>query len=587
MLVRLALRGRRGCMSRPRLTSLARHYSEVAAAVATEPQEEQTSPGKPKTNWHPHLTLMQHVLGIHPDEKLPSKLSRASRLTGSTMLDVLIVAFDLEARMAAHEWSQTNRGGAVIGVSILDTRQIRHELRSEAALGSLGLEKAFRPLQFHVLSDRSECRSYISRQAPRFTFGTSMELQAEDVSPTMQKLLAGRDVITVFHHASNDVLLLESFGVKANKRQLFATDTWSIAVALGIPSGLEMLSRLLFIDSDVAHVAGNDALATLKALCHLATLLPDPLFGTHNDHGRLLQSRLLPDGADHLWLADEMSSMVRKLDLDRPAASTELALEQLADLIHARRSRGQNLRRLERRHWNVRVAFELNQIRQQDEDLCGRLRDQQRALLRQLQRPLEPSSANPSKQPLLPTPPPEEAGTAHTQTATTDSVDKNQAIADTALTPAQRHNKVVRSERLALSIARAVGVRHEMHTECLFAWVRQLRTSWSRRSGEMKQWAVSIHHVNRQCAAKLFQIERKYSVQVNLDILADHQKASAAVPSQSCRCPSCLGLSSNGRLEQKSRGANLQPSGEHQSSVVEESRCEDPISQELETNWMV
>jgi hypothetical protein len=306
-----------------------------------------------------------------------------------------------------------------------------------------------------------------------------------------------------------------------------------------------------------------------------------------------------------------MSSMLRKLDLDQTAASTELALEQLADLIHARRSRGQNFRRLERRHWNVRVAFELNQIRLQDEGLDEKLREQQRALLRQLQRPLEPSSANPSRQPLLPTPPPEEAETAHTQTATTDSVDKNQAIADTRLTSGQCMNAVSRYKRLAGSIAGAVRVQHEMHTECLTHWVHQLHSRWSLRSGQMKQWAVSIHHVNRQCADKLFQIDRKYNVQVNLDILADHLKASAADPSQLSMCPSCRGLASSGGSQEKPRGASikqintewaeskqakstspsplppLQPSEEHQSSALEEPHSEDPMSQELESNWMV
>jgi DNA polymerase III epsilon subunit-like protein len=557
---------------------------------------------------------MQHVLGIHPGEKLPSKLRRASRLTDSTMLDVLIVAFDVESGMSTHEWMADKRGGAILGVSILDTRHIRHELRSETAPGLLGLNKAFRPLQFHVLSDRPQCQTYNRRQKRKFTFGKSVELQAEHVSPTMHKLLTGRDVITVFHHARNDKMMLKSFGVEANKRQLLEVDTYDIAVALGIQSSLEVLSQMLFIDIDLAHVAGNDALATLKVVCHLATLLPDPRFGTHNDHGRLLRSRLFADVADHPWLAGQISSMVGKTH-GKQSDVTELALGHLEGFIHAYRSRGQQFSWLEHRHWAARLNFALRQIRQPDNARGLEHRQIQRAgylqqlpelpellelqELQELLEPLEPSSADPSRQPLLPTPPPEEAETAHTQTTTTtttttttDSVDKNQAIADTRLTSGQCMNLSSRYKRLAGSIAGAVRLQHEMHTECLSHWVHQLHSNWSRRSGQMKQWAVSIHHVNRRCADKLFQIERKFSVQANLDILADHLKGSAA----SSACQTCHDLKHKAWSKDEAKEAQatspsplspLRPSGGHQSSAVEEPRCEDPISQELESNWMI
>lgn len=229
MFARLVLRGRHGCMARPRLPTLARHYSEAAAAahVAIEPGETQISRGTPKAKapLPRDLTLIQHILGFYPDQRPPEELSSAFRLKDSAMLDVLIVAFDVESSMRTHEWTPTNRGGALIGVSILDTRDLTRELGRGTTPKTGGLNKAIRPLQFHVLSERPECREYISRQAPKFTWGKSVETSAEDVPTKLHKLLVGRDVVSVFHNRRLDDLYLRCFGFNTTERALLSLDT--------------------------------------------------------------------------------------------------------------------------------------------------------------------------------------------------------------------------------------------------------------------------------------------------------------------------------------------------------------------------
>lgn len=319
------------------------------APEAPKPCQLQSLGGASKTSdrrFNSNLGHVRHVLGLHRNEERPKELAEAATLEDSHVLDMLIVAVDLEFKKSLADSGDADLGPALIGISTFDTRHLLQELQSKAPDGAF-LDRAIRSMQFHVPGPCRQDTPLLERVSSRFTHGTSQELAAEKVSSTLDELLAGRDVLFAFHAAPNDIAGLRRFGVDVQERAMVVADT-SLAFGGGQKLSIEDTTHLLRVKTANLHIAGNDARAALRTLLGLASGTPAP-WPPPSEHEAKVQKLLATDG-DWSLLSRALASS-RENGPDR-------AVSELAALLKRRPRGAEKFTQEQESQW--RFAFHMS-----------------------------------------------------------------------------------------------------------------------------------------------------------------------------------------------------------------------------------
>ena len=540
-------------MARPRLPTLARHYSEAATAAAATGSEEVQDAPVPPAYWHRHLTLIQHVLGLGADEATPRELRKASKLKGSAMFDALIVALDVESTIDNLPWSKIKEHGATaIGVSILDTRHLLHELRCDTH-EARDFNSIIQPLQFYFRDGSTQSRIYAKKRVSKFSFGQTERLQANQVSTKLKKLFDGRDVITVFHNSHNDTTMLKYLGFDTSERSLVILDTWRIAEDLGLPTSLGHLSTLLFVDPGNKHVAGDDAMATVKTLSMLAALVTDPLISTPSPQGAQLGRLVLGSEADFSWLAGQFPQFLGRNFWDPSTQDANTLKRHLMylvdDMVRARQSLDKEVGWLELRHWRLRQRLAQKQLSLYGDSINTLLLqklDSQRTLQKEEQhpQPLPQQSAPSAESGSQPLPLPS-TDTAETSRLMTTTAAVNRHDDDVELILIRRTREGFDARLFSRHIDHVVRVRHHLHQQCLSIILLSMQAKCSIFIHRWERWAVSRHEGNRYHGKKFLTLTRPF-FQGMMGILSHQvERTPSALREKSIEqlnnlvCPSC------------------------------------------------
>ncbi|EPE09057.1 qde-2-interacting protein [Ophiostoma piceae UAMH 11346] len=197
---------------------------------------------------------------LSPSSDLPAYLGHA--LPGSTMSDVLLVAFDVDTK---HSYETlANDQEFHIGISILDTRSVHDYILAPAPYK---VETAIQSYQFNVGDSK-----YIRRVARNFLFGDAEAIQLVDLESKFENLTVGRQMILVFHGGSaSDWKIFQ--GLQLDQQPLFVLETVKAAqhpLRLSYRWSLEKLLDTFHIPFAALHAAGNGAHFFLRALAMIA-----------------------------------------------------------------------------------------------------------------------------------------------------------------------------------------------------------------------------------------------------------------------------------------------------------------------------
>ena len=227
------------------------------------------------------VLVLRKLFGYWHQEPSPDLPDLGHTLPGSPMRDVLLVEFDVDTK---HSYETLATGQEFhIGISILDTRSV-HDCILAPTPGKV--ETAIQSFQFNVGDSK-----YIRRAARSFLFGDAEAIQLVDLKSKFEKLIAGRQMVLVFHGGSaSDWNIFQR--LQLDQQPLFVLDTLKAAqhpLRLSYRWSLEKLLQTFHIPFDALHAAGNDAHFCLRALAMIAV--------------KDAESQPEPDGAaDDAWV---------------------------------------------------------------------------------------------------------------------------------------------------------------------------------------------------------------------------------------------------------------------------------------------